>query len=426
MPTTQEIDYSKEYTSILQKAFLSNAYPTVAEKRLIAKQAGIEYKQVHVWVCLFPQVPFVLSFLTDSKFQNKRNRCKREGRKVQKLAFVTSVENITQASRDRDASRRMPPSPSVSRQYLACNLRHESLCSHLIGCLKPTAKIEPSASTISCPFDIDRPPYAFPTVFSPLSDYAPFPVLGGKQTFETPWPHYTTVEQHKSKTDGTIMDIDQLCAPLSMLNLADRRSLLQASPQKVVGRLRGSCSHAAACFPTLIYPPMAPLPALVSATVTVHPRRGSPVPSLSKHVVHVPTPPTESGRIFSPRKSVSTSAQRVPPFLSKAARNLSRPYQPQKPPGYKPQQARYSRLSSTSLLSSLASEGSCSSRASSVSLESPPPLTPPQLPVALPQFIKISVPDVIFSPSRDIDSLFGNTDPSKHAHLAHLQAQVVQ
>ncbi|KAI0094349.1 hypothetical protein BDY19DRAFT_1044219 [Irpex rosettiformis] len=377
---------------ILEKAFLDNPYPDAGQKQTIASLTGMGYKQVHVW------------------FQNKRSRSRREGKEVRRAAFVIKSGDDPRVMCDRISRFNSSSLPASRKSQLT----------------RPDTQSTP----VSCSFHNDRPPHAFPNIFSPISDYTPFPVLVGKQAFDTPWLRHTAVERCGSNANDAPIDIDQLCSPLSCLVLTDEQSPAKASSSKASRWTRRLRDHVAACFPVLIRPPTAPLPALVPATVTVHATtttRSSASPSLSKHTIRVATSSATSTRQPSTRKSANALPQRVPQSLQKLARDSMHPYQSGKSSRPKAQQARLSRFSSVSSISSLASDNSCSSRASSASLDSPPPSTPPSLPAVLSQSVKVSAPDLIFSPSQDLDRLFGNTDPSRRSLLAHPpQVQVVQ
>ncbi|KAI0749170.1 hypothetical protein BC629DRAFT_1444882 [Irpex lacteus] len=62
--------FKQNVVPLLEKVFSANSYPSGDEKRTLAALTGMEYKQVKTW------------------FQNKRSRCKREGKEIQKFVFV--------------------------------------------------------------------------------------------------------------------------------------------------------------------------------------------------------------------------------------------------------------------------------------------------------------------------------------------------
>ncbi|KAI0687917.1 hypothetical protein BC835DRAFT_1419572 [Cytidiella melzeri] len=364
--------FKQDATPILERAFSSNPYPTRSEKLTIAGCTGMEYNQVHVW------------------FQNRRNRMKREGKEIRKLAFVSENDRCSYSPFESSEPEPVVFSPSPPRT-----------CS-------PTPKeehAEPSLHT-HCPFQTDSPPHAYPAVYDPYYEPRPFPILHGPYTFDTPWPRHCATT--RCMDTQTAIDMDELSESLSRLNLADKETISASKTQ----RRPRLCDRSAPCFPSLVQPPAAPLPALVPAivTVTVHaanPARDmrSPTPSLTRHRVHHQPPATSSvKRKASAKRIPDTLPRRVPQSTPTLVRNQAHPYLSRKP---SPPKAKISRMSSTSSLSSVASDDSSSS---SFSVDTPL-LTPPQLPVALSHTTKDATPELIFGPSRDLDRIFC-TSPS--------------
>jgi hypothetical protein len=72
---------------LLEYFFAENPFPTHADKVFLARKSAMTYRQIHVWVrviigTLDPDVDDL------KKFQNKRNKMKKEGRVLRKKAVA--------------------------------------------------------------------------------------------------------------------------------------------------------------------------------------------------------------------------------------------------------------------------------------------------------------------------------------------------
>ncbi|KAI0785475.1 hypothetical protein BC629DRAFT_1517302 [Irpex lacteus] len=376
--------FKQELLVTLEHAFSDNPYPTRLEKIKLANHVGISFKQVDVW------------------FQNRRSRFKREGKDIQRISFVIENGGVSQV---KCADTKVIHNPSSMSTQISMG-----------GTLG--AQSNPGRRT-PCPFHIDYAPHAFPNPFPPACDYKPFPILDGPQTFDTPWPRHAGTDQRKNQVNDALTDVEQLCLPLSRLNLKDSQSSSEVVPPR--SRTRRLRDHIAPCFPSLIRPPSAPLPALLPVTVTVHTSdythdslASSSSSSLSRHIVYASRSLGASTRQTSARKSVDTLPLRNASSSLKTTKDWAHPYPSRKSSRPKAQEAKLSRLSSMSSLSLFCLSGI------------PPPITPPQLSVELPRSRKVSSPDLIFSPSQDLDHLFSDSDVPALSFLNNRQPRIVQ
>ncbi|KAI0347782.1 hypothetical protein BDW22DRAFT_18460 [Trametopsis cervina] len=343
--TSNKASSHQESTRVLEIAFRSNPYPSRNDKLALAKEARMDYKQVHTW------------------FQNRRNRSKRDGEDLRRLTFV----------KDEGLS---PTATSMSHDMLAMDENSEYIAS--IEVQTPTPRDD------SHPFELHIAPHAFPSPFPPCCDYASIHAPS-QVRFETIWPRYPSTGNHTLPSSSD--SVDSLASSLASLVLED----VMEKPRSPLNCLNTRSKYrtsqtSSACFPSAVYPPSAPLSALVQGVKDVRGRRSS----ILQKAASVKGPSSsKSNSIASARHQQSTRARsslplRVPKSMPKLVRECTHPYSDRSE-----SRSKVKRLSSCSSLSSISSDSSFSSIDSL--------FTPPSSPRALTPQTKQSV-DFIFEP----------------------------
>lgn len=221
------------------------------------------------------------------------------------------------------------------------------------------------------PFYLQPAPHAFPSPFPPCCEYNSILSQPHAVHLETRWPRCPS--QHRSMATSSD-SVNSLTYSLAGLILEDAEHS-QSSTSVPLSLNRGKVSQESpACFPTAIYPPSAPLPALVSTVVDI--------PHAHVTTPHDAAPIKRRGSRKSPAIACARSQRstrissslplRVPKSVPKLVREYAHPYTDRSAT-----RSKVKRLSSSSSLSSISSNCSSSS-----SLDSPLS-TPPSSPKAL-------------------------------------------
>ncbi|KIM47762.1 hypothetical protein M413DRAFT_439432 [Hebeloma cylindrosporum] len=367
-----KIPFNNEYTPILELYFEQNAYPSLADRKLLARKSMMTMRQIEVW------------------FQNHRARARKEGRVIEKhsrqchsqLIFDESVPFVSATNPT------MIPSIDDESRYEASE--------------DETSTTPPSFAP--CLFSQVAPPHAFPTIYPPKLPTDPFPKENGKFLFPPPiWMR--TPAEIRSQTD--VLDMDEFISMFSSklhLRAGSRRKC--DTPQA-----RSIKEHRNPLLaPMVVVPSPAPHPALIRAPY-IHSASGLITPPSFAPGSYPPTnpscppPPSPFPNPYKPRKFA--------PFSKRAPSALSTNHTPPKHP------KGFSAFASRSCsFSSAASPQSRSSSLSSVSSVEPatPPLSPTQK-VQSPLFADhdYQLLDELFGP--EPSQLFDNNSYGTHDFL---------
>ncbi|KAF9459835.1 hypothetical protein BDZ94DRAFT_1267472 [Collybia nuda] len=219
--------FNQEYVPLLEAYFMYNAYPSACDRAALAKKSMMTPRQIEVW------------------FQNHRNRLKKEGVALRRLIcdplpLKLSIKSLEKA---------MPFYVIPEKEYTSS----KSLSSD-----EGTDKGKTQSANDTAQFSHVSPPHAFPTKYSPLSDYEPFPDKGSQYKFPEPsWIRKPA--QYLPRVQSS--DVNSLVSEFAKLVITD--STLSGKPQKRSIDCRVRRPWVLATYTKL---PLAPHPALIRTT----------------------------------------------------------------------------------------------------------------------------------------------------------------
>ncbi|KAG5634565.1 hypothetical protein H0H81_001522 [Sphagnurus paluster] len=158
--------YVQEFVPLLEKYFEYNAYPSAADRAVLARKSMMSQRQIEVW------------------FQNHRNRAKKEGKEIKRLTLDPLPLELSLKSLEKKMPFFVIPEkermdgPVAAVSALAVEAQEDdgwapkNFSSHIVDA--------------PCAIISTTPPHAFPTAYPPSCDYDPFPVKTGKYTFPHP------------------------------------------------------------------------------------------------------------------------------------------------------------------------------------------------------------------------------------------------
>ncbi|KAF8078877.1 hypothetical protein FPV67DRAFT_1775975 [Lyophyllum atratum] len=346
--------FNHEYTPFLEKYFEYNAYPSPMDRAVLARKSMMTPRQIEVW------------------FQNHRNRSKKDGKPLRKLALDPLPLEISLKSLERS----MPffTIPEHQRQAVTKTepAREDS----------PNAEDMSSMSTPSCDptaagaLNPPRPSHAFPTVYPPRCDYDPFP--NRIRPYSFPAPIWYRKPATPPSTSNTPIDIDELIGDFeSKLHLRVPTSLKQRSKLAVSWWADRVTILSPAPHPAFVRSPFvppsrcpSPLATVTTSSSRLHPSRlPSPFSQPSTFIFpnHSNDTPTRRKVARLPKrtpKNTSIAHSRCSPAISEASSAPSR--------------SSSSNSRSSSFGTDTSSERRHSSSSSSSSTSSSAPATPEQ------------------------------------------------
>ncbi|KAG5640166.1 hypothetical protein DXG03_000880 [Asterophora parasitica] len=151
--------FNREFIPLLETYFNYNAYPSALDRATLARKSMMTPRQIEVW------------------FQNHRNRAKKEGRPLKKLASDPLPLEISMKPLERKMSFFVIPEdqrqdPSCVPQPKEADLEAEVVTSE--------------ERDLAAKFNFHPPPHAFPSAYPPNCDYNPFPTRAGTYKFPAP------------------------------------------------------------------------------------------------------------------------------------------------------------------------------------------------------------------------------------------------
>ncbi|KAG6839538.1 hypothetical protein C0991_001776, partial [Blastosporella zonata] len=176
--------FNHEYTPFLEEYFEHNAYPTAPDRARLAKKCMMTPRQIEVW------------------FQNHRNRarkdgktlCRYQGEPLELESSFTSLERKMPLFTIPPQERSSANSVTLDRDY-----------SEEVKIASPLPL--PAQRLVTDSFKLYRPPYAFPTTYSPRPDGDSFQATNHK--FPPPtWPR-TPATPHRTR--NVPIDMEDLC-----------------------------------------------------------------------------------------------------------------------------------------------------------------------------------------------------------------------
>ncbi|KAF5384832.1 hypothetical protein D9615_001301 [Tricholomella constricta] len=269
--------FNHEYTPLLEKYFEINAYPSSADRMVLARKSMMTPRQIEVW------------------FQNHRNRARKDG----KLLRKSSGDPIPLEISLKTLESKMP---------FFIIPEHER---------KPIKKSEPPKDEADMPTtpkslwnpssaDVLNPPgpvHAFPMVYPPRCGYDPFPTKTG--TYKFPSPTWYRTAATPRRTPKVSVNINEFIEDFEM------KLHLRVPAIKQMGSKTTRSWYAG----RVTVPLAAPLHALVRCPLTLtsrHMPRLSAVPApLSRlHPFKYPDPCSQPTTSISPRHPCETSIRR--------------------------------------------------------------------------------------------------------------------
>ncbi|KAG5650511.1 hypothetical protein H0H81_011989 [Sphagnurus paluster] len=250
--------FNHEFTPLLEKYFEYNAYPSAADRAVLARKSMMTPRQIEVW------------------FQNHRNRARKEGKPLRKLTEDPLPLEISLKSLER----KMPffTIPEQERKSVKEPVIEK----------EDNSDEEDIVSISSPPYDAATtdvlsqagPSHAFPTAYPPRCDYEPFPTKTGQQKFPAPtWYRKPAAPRRPSKTP---INMDEF--------ITDFQAKLHLRAPLLKKRSKTGPSW---CATRATIPPPAPHPALVRRPL-------SPTPTPSSRLLTVPASPSRLHAFQSP------------------------------------------------------------------------------------------------------------------------------
>ncbi|KAF5385404.1 hypothetical protein D9615_001303 [Tricholomella constricta] len=377
--------FNHEYTPLLEKYFEYNAYPSAADRSVLARKSMMTPRQIEVW------------------FQNHRNRARKDGKPLRKLTEDPLPLEISLKSLERkmpfftipEHERKSVKNPEPALDDSSDEEDAASLSKPSWDCTAPNVLSPPTG-----------PSHAFPNVYRPRLNYDPFPTKTGTYKFPTlVWYRKPAVPRRPSRIP---VDIDDF--------IADFETKLHL--REAISNKRRSKANQSWCAGRVIIPSPAPHPALLRCPLSPTARPVSRLsvvsaPSSRLHPFRSPSPfsdhttliPSQRHNDTPTRRKVARLPKRTPKNTSIAHRRGS--------PAISEASPFPSRSSSATSRSS--SYGSCSasnrrppSSSSSSSSSSSAPTTPILSPLELSEGARspVSVSGVDFERR---DDLFGDS-----------------
>nr|AEX07900.1 HD2 homeodomain mating-type protein [Volvariella volvacea] len=171
----ERLPFKAEFTPLLENYFAKNAYPSSADRTVLAKKSGMTQRQIEVW------------------FQNHRNRAKKEGRQLARLQSPNPKPPI---DIQINPSRKVPPDHLTPLNRQKASPNPVLVASHNFLDYSPSATTYPR-------------PYATPSehVYCPINC-----------DFSTPWSRSPTSSTSNNKVKDN-PSLDSLCTDVHQLRI---------------------------------------------------------------------------------------------------------------------------------------------------------------------------------------------------------------
>ncbi|KAG5640412.1 hypothetical protein DXG03_008748, partial [Asterophora parasitica] len=368
--------FNHEYTPLLEKYFEYNAYPSAADRAVLARKSMMTPRQIEVW------------------FQNHRNRARKDGKHLRKLTEDPLPLEISLKSLERkmpfftipEHERRPVNKPEPPKTDFSDDENDP---------LPPTRVWDPCAPDV---LDPPGPSHAYPAIYPPGCDYDPFP-----SKVDIPAPVWYRTLSAPRRPSKTLVDIDEF--------IADFETKLHLR----VPVLRSKASQSW-CSGRVTLPSPAPHPAFVRCPFSARLSTAShlpvaPAPPSRLHPFRSPSPFSHPTTLIPPEHLHTTPTRRKAARLPKRTpKNTSIAHRRGSPAVSEASPSPSRSSSYASISSSFGSEISSDRRpsSSSSSSSSPSALTTPLAPHSeLPEDARspVSISGVDFETS---DDLFGS------------------
>ncbi|KIP02043.1 homeodomain transcription factor [Phlebiopsis gigantea 11061_1 CR5-6] len=235
---TKRCSFNAEALPILERAFAENRYPTRTERARLAKDTGLDEKQVTVW------------------FQNHRNRAKKESLVSQR------PRSVSPAGTSHTTPAKHLPSETCSITFV----------SSAAGVRMHPSNHAPRQNNCLNSTDAIAPAHAYPSPYPPHCGYDPFP-LHVRSSLVLPWPRRMTSRDNPSKVADD--DLHAITTAFARLTIEDE-DVRQAAPHPPTMRHPRS-TRPISCM-TATVPTCSPLPAIVRSHSSVQSLRHSTAP----------------------------------------------------------------------------------------------------------------------------------------------------
>ncbi|KAF4604956.1 hypothetical protein EYR40_003739 [Pleurotus pulmonarius] len=306
---SSKASFNHDYAPVLEKYFEYNAYPSVADRALMARKSMMTERQIEVW------------------FQNHRNRARKDGKPLTRLRASdllpsdVSFDSLGDTMSDllRPANERLmmeqldnedDDSDGIQSLALSLNVATTSRAGSVDSELGTSAPTASPQEPIRDPLNPLTPPFAYPALYVPqLHTFLDATSRPAASTFSHPtWARQASTTRSKSSAKLCRRDIDAFADLFARLNVREgvqkqghRRiaPLPQSRNSPVLGQQRYASPAATYAITTILCPGRHP--AFIPSVAPRATRRARKSPS-------PPPPPPYQSWMSSPGAGPSKSS----------------------------------------------------------------------------------------------------------------------
>nr|UWI70526.1 homeodomain mating-type A2 [Pleurotus eryngii] len=336
--TSTKASFNYDYAPILEKYFEYNAYPSVADRALMARKSMMTERQIEVW------------------FQNHRNRARKDGKTLMRLRASdllpsdVSFDSLGDTMRDliRPESERLmmeqqgdedDDSDGIESLTLSLNVASTSRVGSVdseLGMPAPTASRQPQQPSRD-PLNSLTPPFAYPASYVPqLHTFLGAASRPAAFTFsQSTWARQASTTRLTSAAKLSRRDVDALADLFARLNVREgpqkqgRRRIapLPQSRNSPVPQQRYTTPAATCAITTILCPGRHPAFIPSVAPRATRWARKSPSPAPPPYESWTSSPGAGPSKPSTSTSSTSTTAFtfQSPPQYSQSAASISPP-----------------------------------------------------------------------------------------------------